>query len=119
MFFILVCSRKNIFNKTDKNLHWLLNYLQINGGCIMNWLLLAAAIAFEVLATSSLKTSEGFTRLMPSMMVVFGYGAAFYCLSLTLKSIPIGVAYAAWSGLGPGLVSCWFQWLPGSFMGKK
>lgn len=70
-----------------------------------NWLFLSAAIIFEVIATSSLKSSEGFTKLFPSLIVVVGYGTAFYFLSLTLKSIPVGVAYALWSGLGIILVS--------------
>ena len=64
-----------------------------------NWIFLSAAIIYEVIATSSLKSSEGFTKLAPSLLVV-GYGAAFYLLSLTLKSIPVGMAYAIWSGLG-------------------
>ncbi len=59
----------------------------------------------EVIATSALKASEGFTRLIPSSIVVLGYGIAFYFLSLTLKTLPVGVAYAVWSGLGVVLVS--------------
>lgn len=51
-------------------------------------------------ATISLKLSQGFTRLGPSLVVIIGYGAAFYFLSLSLKHIPLGVAYAIWSGLG-------------------
>ncbi len=70
-----------------------------------NWLFLAAAILAEVIATSSLKATQGFTRLWPSLIVVIGYGAAFYFLSLTLRTIPIGVAYAVWSGLGVVLVT--------------
>lgn len=70
-----------------------------------NWLLLGIAIVCEVIATSSLKSSEGFSKLLPSLLVVAGYGAAFYFLSLTLKSIPVGIAYAVWSGLGIVLVS--------------
>ncbi|HJD44469.1 MAG TPA: QacE family quaternary ammonium compound efflux SMR transporter [Candidatus Paenalcaligenes intestinipullorum] len=70
-----------------------------------NWLLLAAAILCEVIATSSLKSSAGFTKLLPSVVVVLGYGAAFYFLSLTLKAIPVGIAYAVWSGLGIVLIS--------------
>ncbi len=70
-----------------------------------NWFYLAIAIVSEVIATSSLKSSEGFTRLGPSIIVIAGYGAAFYFLSLTLKSIPVGIAYAVWSGLGIVLVT--------------
>jgi len=75
-----------------------------------NWLFLSAAIAAEVVATSALKASEGFTRLWPSVLVVFGYVIAFYCLSLTLRAIPVGVAYAIWSGVGIVLVSL-IAWL--------
>ena len=66
---------------------------------------LAIAIVSEVIGTSALKSSAGFTRLMPSLLVVVGYGAAFYFLSLALRSIPVGVAYAIWSGAGIALVS--------------
>ena len=71
----------------------------------MNYLWLAAAIVSEVFATSSLKASNGFTRLGPSTAVVLGYGAAFYFLSQTLKTIPVGVAYAIWSGVGTVLIA--------------
>jgi small multidrug resistance pump len=71
----------------------------------MNWLYLATAIVSEVFATSALKASEGFTRLYPSAVVVVGYALAFYFLSLTLRTIPVGVAYAVWSGVGIVLVS--------------
>lgn len=71
----------------------------------MNWLFLGIAIVSEVVATSSLKASEGFTRLVPSVIVVLGYGSAFYCLSLTLRTIPVGIAYAVWSGVGVVLIS--------------
>lgn len=66
----------------------------------MNWLYLAIAIAAEVIATSALKASEGFTRLAPALLTIVGYGIAFYCLSLTLRTIPVGIAYAIWSGVG-------------------
>lgn len=70
-----------------------------------NWLFLAIAIVAEVAATSSLKASEGFTRLWPSLFVVAAYVLAFYFLSLTLKTIPVGIAYAVWAGLGIVLVA--------------
>lgn len=75
-----------------------------------NWLFLAMAITSEVVATSALKSTEGFTRVAPALIVVAGYGAAFYFLSLTLKAIPVGIAYAVWSGLGIVLVTgiAWF-----------
>lgn len=70
-----------------------------------NWLILLLAIVAETIGTSALKASEGFTRLWPSVVVVVGYGLAFYCLSLTLKAIPIGIAYAVWSGVGILLIT--------------
>jgi small multidrug resistance pump len=70
----------------------------------MHWWYLTFAIIAEVLATSALKAAEGFTRPLPSLAVVIGYGIAFYLLSLTLKTLPVGVAYAIWSGVGTGLI---------------
>lgn len=70
-----------------------------------NWFYLLAAIAAEVVATSALKASEGFSRIWPSLVVVAGYGIAFYCLSMTLRTIPVGLAYAIWSGLGIVLIA--------------
>jgi len=58
------------------------------------------AVLSEVTATTALKFSEGFTKLIPSVVVVLGYGLSFYLLSLTLKVMPIGIAYAFWSGIG-------------------
>ena len=69
------------------------------------WLLLSIAIVGEVVATSALKSSEGFTKLFPSALVVVGYGVAFYCLSFVLKTIPVGIVYALWSGLGIVLIA--------------
>jgi small multidrug resistance pump len=69
------------------------------------WMLLAIAILAEVVGTSALKASEGFSRPWPSVVVVLGYAVAFYCLSLVLRSIPVGVAYAIWSGLGIVLIT--------------
>ena len=65
-----------------------------------NWIYLILAIISEVIATSSLKSTEGFTKLWPSIIVLLGYSAAFYFLSLTLDTIPIGIVYAIWSGVG-------------------
>jgi small multidrug resistance pump len=67
--------------------------------------LLAIAIVAEVIATSALRAAEGFSRVLPSVIVVLGYGVAFYCLSLTLKSIPVGIVYAVWSGAGIVLIT--------------
>lgn len=69
------------------------------------YLLLAVAIVAEVIGTSALKASNGFTRWVPSAITVVGYGVSFYALSLVLQSIPTGVAYAIWSGVGIVLIS--------------
>ncbi|HEY9097171.1 MAG TPA: SMR family transporter [Hydrogenophaga sp.] len=69
------------------------------------WITLSLAIVAEVVATSALKSSEGFTRLLPAMVVVAGYGLAIYLLSLVLRAIPVGVAYTIWSGLGVVLIT--------------
>lgn len=71
----------------------------------MHWIYLSIAIVCEVIATSSLKAADGFTRWVPSLVVVAGYAAALYFLSLTLRTIPIGVSYAIWSGVGVALIS--------------
>lgn len=71
----------------------------------MKWIYLAVAIVAEIFATSALKGSEGFTRLVPSVITVFGYLISFYFLSLTLREIPVGIAYAIWSGVGIVLIS--------------
>lgn len=63
-------------------------------------IVLVFAIISEVIATTSLKFSDGFTKLVPSAIVVLGYGLSFYLLSISLKLIPLGVAYALWSGIG-------------------
>ncbi|MDP0498277.1 MAG: multidrug efflux SMR transporter [Verrucomicrobiota bacterium JB024] len=69
------------------------------------YLYLIVAVAAEVIATSALKMTHQFTRLVPSVVVVLGYAVAFYCLSQVLKTIPVGLAYAIWSGLGIVLVT--------------
>ena len=76
----------------------------------MKWFLLSVAIVAEVIATSTLKSTEGFTRLWPSVVVVVCYETAFILLSLSLKKIPIGIVYAIWSGVGVVLVTlaAWF-----------
>src|SRR6516165_4446143 len=71
----------------------------------MSYLYLAIAIVAEVVATSTMKASEQFTRLIPSVVVVIGYACAFFFLSLVLKTIPVGIVYAVWSGLGIVLVA--------------
>jgi small multidrug resistance pump len=69
------------------------------------WLYLSVAVLAEVMATSALTASAGFTRPLPSLAVIVGYGIAFWFLSLSLKSIPVGIAYAVWSGAGIVLIS--------------
>jgi len=69
------------------------------------YLILLIAIVAEVVATSALKVSDGMTRALPTVIVVFGYAVAFYCLSLTLKQLPVGITYALWSGIGVVLIA--------------
>lgn len=71
----------------------------------MKYVYLFIAIVSEVVATSSLKASESFTKLVPSILVVVGYALAFYFLSLTVKVMPVGITYAIWSGVGIVLVT--------------
>ncbi len=70
----------------------------------MHYFYLAVAIVAEVIATSALKAADGFSRLVPSIVVVVGYAAAFYFLSLTLRTMALGVVYAIWSGVGIALI---------------
>lgn len=72
---------------------------------ISTYLYLATAIVMEVIATSFLKSSNSFTRLVPSIITIAGYAAAFYFLSLSLRTMPTGIAYAIWSGVGIALIS--------------
>jgi small multidrug resistance pump len=72
---------------------------------MQKWLVLSLAILSEVMATTALKASDGFTRLVPSVIVMLGYGTSFYLLSIALKAIPVGVAYALWSGIGIALIT--------------
>ncbi|MDR3507087.1 MAG: SMR family transporter [Caulobacteraceae bacterium] len=81
----------------------------------MKYLLLAIAILAEVTATSLMKLSQGFTRPVWSIATLVGYGVSIYFLSLTLKTIPTGVAYAIWSGVGIVLISL-IAWL---FQGQR
>ncbi len=71
----------------------------------MQWVFLSIAIVSEVIGTSALKASEEFSRPWPSAIVVVGYASAFYFLSLTLRTIPVGIAYAIWSGAGVALIT--------------
>lgn len=76
------------------------------------WALLGVAIVCEVIATTLLKITEGFTRPGPSVAVIVGYIAAFYLLSLTIKVLPVGVVYAVWAGVGVAMMAVvgWVLW---------
>lgn len=80
----------------------------------MGYLYLAIAIITEVAATTALKASEQFTKPLPTLIVVVGYGIAFYMLTLVLRTIPVGVSYAIWSGMGIVLVA-----ITGAFVYKQ
>lgn len=81
----------------------------------MTYLFLIVAIVAEVVATSAMAKSDGFTRLWPSLISFFGYGLAFYLLSLVTRTVPVGIVYAVWSGAGIVLVAA-AGWL---FFGQK
>jgi len=69
------------------------------------WTYLILAILAEVIGSTGLKASQGFSKLLPSSVVVVGYASAFYFLSLALKTVPLNIAYAVWSGLGTALIA--------------
>ena len=71
----------------------------------MTYLYLALAVVFEVIGTSALQASEQFTKPKPLILTAIGYGSAFYLLSMVLRTIPVGVAYAIWSGFGIILIT--------------
>lgn len=71
----------------------------------MSYFYLALAIIAEVIATSTLKASEELTKLVPTLIVIAGYATAFYCMTLAMRTIPLGITYALWSGLGIVLIS--------------
>lgn len=76
----------------------------------MKWGLLSLAIVTEVIATTALKSSNGLTKMIPTIIVIIGYIISFYSLSISLKTLPIGITYAIWSGVGIVLISLigWF-----------
>lgn len=80
---------------------------------LVNALTLALAILAEVVATTALKASDSFTRPWPSLLTVAGYAVAFYCMALTLRSVPVGIVYAIWSGVGIVLIAAVGWWLYG------
>ena len=75
-----------------------------------HWVALAIAIVAEVIGTTALKASNEFTRLWPSLIVLVGYGTAFYFMALSMRVLPVGIMYAIWSGMGIVLVST-FGWV--------
>ncbi len=79
----------------------------------MNYIYLIVAVAFEVVATSALKETNGFTRLWPSVIALAGYACAFYFLSLVLRQVPVGIVYAMWCGAGIVFITAiawiWFR----------
>ena len=96
------CPPHHVFHLDKTRRIYILNH----GRNTMNtWIYLSIAILSEVIATASLKSTEGFTKLWPSVLVLVGYSAAFYFLSLTLEDIPIGIAYAIWSGVGVATIT--------------
>ncbi len=110
------CTKHNCSQQTIGS-SLLLLFLSVHNKPYTNWEIYRLkagfffiAIVGEVIATSALKSSEGFTKLAPSAVVIIGYGIAFYFLSLVLKSIPVGVAYAVWSGLGVVIITA-IAWL--------
>ena len=80
------------------------------GRNMQSWTLLFFAVVCEVIGTSAIKYSEGFTKFWPSLVVAVGFGLAFYLLSFSLKVLPIGVVYAVWSGMGIVLISMIGHW---------
>lgn len=89
--------------------------LKLCGGTDMTYIWLIVAIVAEVIATTSLKLSEGFSRLWPSVITILFYGVAFYCLSITMRTVPTGIIYAIWSGAGIVLIGA-VGWI---FLGQK
>ncbi|EOW6721876.1 SMR family transporter [Cronobacter dublinensis] len=81
----------------------------------MTWVLLSVAIVCEVIGTTFLKLSEGFSRLVPTLVTAICYGIAFWCLSVTMRTIPTGIIYAIWSGVGIVLIGI-VGWI---FLGQK
>jgi len=77
----------------------------------MSYLDLSVAIVAEVVGTAALKAARGFTRPAPSLLVVLGYGLAFFFLARALQTIPLGIAYAVWSGAGVVLITLLGRWL--------
>lgn len=70
-----------------------------------SWIYLLIAIVAEIIGTSGLKASDGFTKLWPSLLTIVAYGTTFFFLSLTLRTIPVGIAYAIWGGVGIVLIT--------------
>lgn len=80
---------------------------------MQHWLILSLAIALEVAGTTSMKLSDGFTKLVPSILIFVFYAASFVALTFALKKIDLGIAYAIWAGVGTALITVigilWFR----------
>jgi len=72
---------------------------------MIGWLFLAIAIGAEICATTALRSSNGFSNLLPSVITILGYAVAFYSLSLALRTLDLGIAYAVWAGVGTAVVA--------------
>ena len=83
----------------------------------MHWTLLIAAILFEVCGTTAMKLSDGFAKMLPSMLIFVFYGLSMACLTMAVRRIDISVAYAVWSGLGTGIVALIGAWWFGEPLG--
>lgn len=101
------CGLENFFSESVKWKFLWVDEIFVLGNCfIMNaYLILFAAIVFEIMATSLVKLSNGFTNLLPTSVLLVFYGISFYLLSLSVKTIPLGIAYAIWSGVGIVVIS--------------
>ena len=79
--------------------------MNVKGNGMKSWIYLLVAIVAEMVGTSGLKASDGFSKLWPSLLTIVAYGASFFFLSLTLRTIPVGIAYAVWGGVGIVLIT--------------
>jgi small multidrug resistance pump len=75
------------------------------GEIMKSWIYLLIAIVFEIIGTSGLKASDGFSRLWPSLLTIMTYATSFFFFSITLRTIPVGIAYAVWGGVGIVLIT--------------
>ncbi len=106
---ILIVGRQEIRapNKRSLTLRLIfsLGKMNVKGNGMKSWIYLLVAIVAEMVGTSGLKASDGFSKLWPSLLTIVAYGASFFFLSLTLRTIPVGIAYAVWGGVGIVLIT--------------